>query len=129
VKAELVEGLGFLATAKRNAVKRIPFFHAMKDGRCWQIGLSADQVGRLCSVEACMIERDEAEVGEATGLVIDWGSRGGCGGLHVHWTCPLCGAEHISDSHPHADSNPVLWFCERGRGMCLVHWDHERPAG
>ena len=58
-------------------------------------------------------------VGEAAGVVRTWPS----GREHVHWDCPLCGRLHISDFDPHADGNPVLWFCEAGDGrLCLVHW-------
>jgi hypothetical protein len=104
------------------AVKEVQVFRAVHHGRVRQIGLSADQVRRLCPESAgpgWTIGAVTATVGEATGVVHRWPS----GRDHVHWRCPLCGGNHISDFDPHADSNPVLWFCEAGDGgMCLVHW-------
>src|SRR5215468_1985682 len=113
-------------------VKRttIQVFRAFENGSLRQIGLSAEQVQRLCPKSAepgWTIERSVESVGEAQGIVIDWCKHGGCGSDHVHWLCPLCGTEHISDVNVHADSNPALWFCERGTfdDMCLVHWRFE----
>src|SRR5262245_13064947 len=106
----------------------IEVFRAFEGDRVWQIGLSAEQVQRLCHeagspgwrIESCI-----EHVTTAEGLVIDWSKHGGCGGEHVHWVCPLCGEEHMTDFEPHAESNPALWFCERGRGICLVSWRYE----
>jgi hypothetical protein len=113
--------------------RTIEVFKALKEGRCWQIGLSAEQVQRLCPEVALEpgweIHSSFEEVGVAEGIVIDWNRHGGhahC--LKVHWQCMFCGREHISDFEPHADSNPVLWFCENGSGrMCLVRWIQEDP--
>jgi hypothetical protein len=105
-------------------------FRAFAKGKLRQIGLSAEQVRRLCPQSenpGWTLERSVESVPEAEGVVIDWTKHGGCGGEHVHWQCPHCGAEHISDFDPHADSNPALWFCERSHAgeMCLVYWRHE----
>jgi hypothetical protein len=113
--------------AKRTTIE---VFRAFENGRLRQIGLSAEQVRRLCpeSGSGWTIERSVESVGEAQGIVIAWCKHGGCCGEHVHWQCALCGEEHISDFNPHADSNPVLWFCERGNldEMCLVYWRFEK---
>jgi hypothetical protein len=103
----------------------VEVFRAFERGELRQIGLSAEQVQRLCPESAgpgwsvaCAAE----PVAEAVGVVHIWPS----GRDRVHWDCPLCARLHISDLDPHADSNPVLWFCEAGdRRLCLVHW--QRP--
>jgi hypothetical protein len=103
-------------------VRVVEVFRAFDRGALRQVGLSAEQVRRLCPESAgpgwSVASAPEA-VGEAAGVVHTWPS-----GLdHVHWDCPLCGRLHISDFEPHADGNPVLWFCEAGDGrLCLVHW-------
>ena len=102
----------------------VEVFRAFERGELRQIGLSVEQVHRLCpasSATGWTIESATERVSEAKGEVLTWPS----GRDHVHWHCPLCGRLHISDFGPHADSNPVLWFCESGEGMCLVRW--ERP--
>lgn len=109
-------------------LQKVEVVRAFERGRLRQIGLSAEQVRRLCPEAAgpgWTVERALMPVGEAEGIVLDWGGR-----EHVHWRCPLCGREHISDFEPHADSNPVLWFCEDGGPdeMCLVHWRRESSA-
>jgi hypothetical protein len=103
--------------------RTIEVFQALEDGRLRQIGLSAEQIRRLCpessspdwSVQSILLP-----VAVAQGIVRDWGD----GREHVHWQCPICEREHISDFEPHADSNPVLWFCEQGapEDICLVYW-------
>lgn len=109
--------------------RMVEVFRAYDGDRLKQIGLSAEQVHRLCpeaTGPGWSVQRVLMPVGEAQGVVLDWG-----GGLdHVHWQCPLCDREHISDFEPHADSNPVLWFCERGSldEMCLVYWRREGGA-
>jgi hypothetical protein len=100
----------------------VEVYRAYHEGRLRQIGLSAEQVRRLCPESTGVgwtITHALQEVQEATGFVVDWGGR-----EHIHWQCPLCSKEHISDFFPHADSNPVLWFCEGGgeNAMCLVYW-------
>lgn len=109
-----------------DAVLFVEVFPALEGGELRQIGLSAEQVRRLHPAAAgpgWTIESEPALVGEATGVVHTWPS----GRDHVHWDCPLCGGLHISDFDPHADSNPVLWFCETGDGrMCLVRWEWGR---
>ena len=105
----------------------IEVFRALKDGKLAQIGLSAEQVRRLCpesSGPGWVVESEAMPVAEATGVVHTWPS----GRDHVHWQCPLCGRLHISDRDAHDDSNPALWFCESSNGgMCLVHWERS-PA-
>ena len=106
----------------------IEVFRAFEGGRLRQIGLSAEQVRRLCPKSenpGWTIECSVESVGEAQGKVINWNEHGGSGGKHVHWQCPHCGEEHICDFDPHAESNPVLWFCDHGSPMCLVYWRHE----
>jgi hypothetical protein len=102
-----------------------------RNGKLAQVGLSEAQVVALCPESrrrGWRIVASDEDVLDATGVVRDWSRGGGCGGLHVHWLCPLCGREHISDFE-HADSNPVLWLCEGGGGaVCLVHWQHEQVA-
>jgi hypothetical protein len=97
-------------------------FRAYERGELRQVGLSTEQVHRLCPTAAdpgWTLTRSAESVAEATGVVHTWPS----GQDHVHWDCPLCGRLHISDLGPHADSNPVLWFCEAGgERLCLVHW-------
>lgn len=101
----------------------VEVFRAYDRGELRQVGLSSEQVRRLCPESAgpgwSVVSADEP-VAEAAGVVRTWpGGRG-----HVHWDCPLCDRPHISDFDPHADSNPVLWFCEAGDGrLCLVHWE------
>jgi hypothetical protein len=96
-------------------------------GELRQVGLSAKQVLRLCPESASpgwSVVGTTESVGEAAGVVHTWLS----GQDHVHWDCPLCGRVHISDFEPHADSNPVLWFCEAGDGgLCLVNWQRKSP--
>ena len=106
----------------------VEVFRAFEHGKLRQIGLSVEQVRRLRPESAgpgWKIESETLTVEEAVGEVRTWAS----GRDHVHWPCPLCGGEHISDFDTHADSNPVLWFCERGRGICLVHWDGRCRTG
>lgn len=105
----------------------VEVFRAFERGQLRQIGLSAEQVRRLLPEAAgpgWVIESAQMKVGEAEGIVVDWGS----GREHVHWQCPLCGREHVSDFDPHADTNPVLWFCEIGGPdeICLVNWRRDR---
>ena len=86
-------------------------------------GLSAEKVRRLCPESdgpGWSVVSSTELVGEATGVVHAWPS----GRDRVHWECALCGRPHISDFAPHIDGNPVLWFCEAGGGLCLVHWRH-----
>ena len=100
-------------------------FQAFENGELRQIGLSAEQIRQLCPesiLEGWTVTSDMHEVGEANGTVMLWPS----GREHVHWMCPDCQLEHISDFFPYTISNPVLWFCESGnRAMFLVHWKHE----
>ena len=100
----------------------VEVFKALENGSLRQIGLSAEQVKRLCpeSVgQGWAITSETVEVLNAYGDVLMWPS----GREHVHWLCPHCQQVHISDFYPGADSNPVLWLCEGGNGlMCLVHW-------
>ncbi len=101
----------------------VDVFRAFDRGRLRQIGLSAEQVRRLCpesDAPGWSVESAAEWVSEAVGVVHTWPS----GRDHVHWQCPICGSEHISDFVPHADGNPVLWFCEAGdQRLCLVHWE------
>src|SRR6516162_4307019 len=94
--------------------RTIEVFQAFNDGQLRQIALSAEQIGRLCpesSKPGWSLRSVLSQVVEAQGIVRDWGH----GLEHVHWQCPICGHEPISDFKPHADSNPSLWFCEQGR--------------
>lgn len=100
----------------------VEVFRAFDGDELRQVGLSAEQIQRLCPESAgpawsvvCTVE----SVAETTGTVHTWSG----GRDHVHWNCPQCGQLHISDFEPHADSNPVLWLCELGDArLCLVHW-------
>jgi hypothetical protein len=102
-------------------VRVVKVFRALDHGESRQVGLSADQVRRLCPESAgpgWSVVSAAEPVAETTGMVHTWPS----GRDHVHWDCPLCGRLHISDFEPHADGNLVLWFCEAGDGrLCLVH--------
>ena len=40
---------------------------------------------------------------------------------HVDWLCPYCGESHQTDLEPEEES-PALWFCENGKGICLIHF-------
>jgi len=108
----------------------IDVWKAYHGDRLSQIALSEVQLRRLCpecTLPGWSIKHSTQRVGEAQGTVINWSERGGCGGDHVHWECPFCGEEHICDFEPHTDSNPALWFCDRGNDddMCLVKWCRE----
>jgi hypothetical protein len=108
--------------------RAIEVFRAFDCGKSRQIGLSTEQVLRLCpravgpewSIDSLVVA-----VGEAHGIVHNWD-----GVEHVHWQCPLCGRAHITDFVTHTDSNPALWLCEGGgpTEMCLVHWRRECDA-
>jgi hypothetical protein len=108
--------------AREGAVRVVEVFLVFEDGELRRIGLSAEQVRRPCPESAgpgWTVEREAMPVEEAVGVVHTWSS----GRDRIHWMCPLCAAEHISDFDPHADASPALWLCERGRGICLVHWE------
>lgn len=107
----------------------IEVFQALERGQLRQMGLSVEQVRRLCpesSGPGWTMKSALLPVAIAQGTVLDWGG----GREHVHWQCPLCGREHISDFEPHADSNPSLWFCEGGEAesICLVYWQRAQDA-
>jgi len=108
---------------------RIGVFRAIRKEKTWAVALSREQLVRLrpeCTGRGWKITSSIEQVPRADGTVYDWEREGGCGGKHVHWLCPHCGQQHISD-FDQADSNPALWFCESGGGkLCLVHW---QPAG
>jgi hypothetical protein len=107
---------------EETGVRIVEVFRAFEHGELRYIGLSVEQVRRLCPASAgpgWSVASGHEPVSEAVGVVHAWPS----GRNRVHWVCPLCGGEHISDFEPHADGNPALWFCERGDGMCLVHWE------
>jgi phage terminase large subunit GpA-like protein len=100
----------------------VEVFRAFEGGKLRQVGLSAEQVRRLRPESAgpgWTIDSEAVPVPEAAGIVRTWPS----GRDHVHWHCPRCSGEHISDFDTHAFGNPVLWFCEHGQGLCLVHWE------
>jgi hypothetical protein len=104
-----------------------------RNGNLAQVALSEAQIVELCPESrrrGWRIVATDEDVASATGIVHDWSRGGGCGGLHVHWLCPLCSKEHYSDFDANATiSNPVLWLCESGSGaVCLVHWQHEQIA-
>src|SRR5262249_37092439 len=103
--------------------RTIEVFQALNDGRLRQIALSAEQLHRLCpesSNPGWSARSILLPVVKAQGIVRDWGQ----GLEHVHWQCPICWREHISLFEPHTDSNPGLWFCEKGgpEDICLVYW-------
>jgi hypothetical protein len=104
-------------------VRVVEVFRAYDRGELRQVGLSAEQIRRLCPESAgpgWSVVSAAEPVAEAAGVVHTWPSGRG----HIHWDCPLCDRPHISDFDPHADSNPVLWFCEAGdERLCLVHWE------
>lgn len=109
---------------------RVQVFRALEQGQLRRIGLSEETIRRLCPEATELgwtIESSVEEVAISHGIVVDWEKHGGCGAEHVHWICPLCDQQHFTDFDPPADSNPVLWFCEKGRGACLVHWQMEEP--
>lgn len=97
----------------------VEVFRALERGNLRQVGLSAEQIRRLCPESdgpGWAVSRRYEELAEAVGIVHTWPS----GRDHVHWDCPLCGRPHISDFDPY-DGNPVLWLCEGGDGeLCLV---------
>ena len=105
----------------------VAVFRAFRLGTLRQVALTREALIRDCP--ECVrlgwrITASTEDVPEAEGVVHDW-SRNGCGGLHAHWICPLCGQEHWSDFEFRL-SNPALWLCEQGGGeVCLVHWRHE----
>jgi hypothetical protein len=97
---------------------------AFHNGILRQIALSADQLLTLCpesSGQGWVVDKIFLPVYEARGMVYRWDS----GRKHVHWLCPLCGRQHISDLNSN-DISPMLWFCEIGgdNDLCLVHWEH-----
>lgn len=99
----------------------VEVFRVFNRGELVQVGLSTEKVRRHCPASdgpSWSVVSSAEQVSEATGVVRTWPS----GRDRVHWECSLCGRPHISDFEPHADGNPVLWFCEAGRGLCLVHW-------
>jgi hypothetical protein len=109
-------------------VRVVEVFRAYERGELRQVGLSAEQIRRLCPAWAgpgwSLVSVAEP-VAEAAGVVHTWPG----GRDRVHWDCPLCGRPHISDFVPHADSNPVLWFCETGDArLCLVRWERGRAV-
>jgi hypothetical protein len=109
--------------------RTIEVYQASEGGRLRQIALSAEQIRRLCpesSSPGWSVRSVLLPVAIAQGIVLDWGD----GREHVHWQCPIYHCEHISDFEPHADSNPVLWFYEKGaeEDICLVHWQRRERA-
>jgi hypothetical protein len=110
------------AQTEETGVRVVEVFRALDRGGLRQVGLSAEQVLRLCPESAgpgWSVVVAAEPVAEAAGAVHTWPS----GRDRVHWDCPLCGRLHISDFEPHTDGNPVLWFCEAGDGrLCLVRW-------
>jgi hypothetical protein len=79
----------------------VEVFRAYERGELRQVGLSAEQVRRLCPASAgpgWSVAGSAALATEGVGGVHTWPS----GRDHVHWNCPLCGRLHISDFEPHS---------------------------
>ena len=49
----------------------------------------------------------------------DWSAEGGCGGIHLHFKCPVCGTDRYGDDDP-TDNLPYLWYAECCVDVILV---------
>ncbi len=94
-----------------------------EDPHGWTVEHSREIVpvarGELVEGEGEMIELDdEGEIASTTPVT----------SVHVFWDCPWCGNQHnvnlyrdpLGRTSP--NSNPSIWFCERGKGIVLVSW-------
>jgi hypothetical protein len=108
---------------------RIPVWRALLDGDCKQIHKTEEQLWHELKTRNGWYKPENQhrwtavvsveDVPVAMGVPRDWSAEGGCGGVHVHYTCPYCESEEFSDDVPN-DQSPYLWFCECGKGIVLV---------
>ncbi|HDZ39333.1 MAG TPA: hypothetical protein ENH62_13825 [Marinobacter sp.] len=116
--------------------KRIMVWRALLDGECKQIQISEESLWHelkndnawydSAQHDQWSITSQEEELPVVKGEAHDWGAEGGCGGVHIHWRCPLCQELHLTDR---SEPPPGLWFCEKGKGIAIVEWkDIEQDA-
>ena len=108
---------------------RMPVWKALLDGDCKQIHKTEEQLWHgVRNGNAYYSPRNkhrwvavvsEEEVKVVKGEKFDWSAGGGCGGIHVHYTCPHCQNHEWCDDNPH-DSGPYLWFCQNAEGLILI---------
>jgi hypothetical protein len=111
---------------------RIQVWRAYLDGECKQIHQTQQELWHAVETNNAWYkprqrsrwttECVEEDVPIVEGEAHDWNAEGGCGGVHVHWICPVCGTLHICDQYE--ERSPALWFCQDARheAVVLVSW-------